>query len=73
MVRLRVYYSEICFQQRVGQQLIEIRDLLTVYCAVRTPGTQKETGRQKSTGTRSRRPERLVGRPDMFLIPTHRA
>ena len=51
------------------QQLIEIRDLLTVR---RTPGIQKGTGRQKSTGTRSRRPERLVGRPGTFLRCTHR-
>ena len=50
-------------------QLTEIRDLLTVRGR---SGKQKKPEIDGLENERSRHSERLVGRPDMFLMRTHR-
>ena len=54
-------------------QVTEIRDVLTVYHEIHGSGKQKQNGIDGLDWDRSRRPERLFGRPDMFLIRTLRA
>ena len=53
--------------------LTEIRDLLTVYDADAASGKQNKSFISGLDRGRSRHPERLFGRPDMFVIPTPRA